>query len=385
MSLDSTLSMSLDISNVTLPTRDYPINYGGNYISDVMDKYSLGHFADGVVYTDQDDGLSFLPYADFSATPLKIFAGSSVQFINLSKYGNSYTWEFGDSTTPSNALNPVHVYNVIGKHTVSLTTYSKWNYANTNTKSEYIEVIAQPDNPVVADFVGNPIGGNIPMLVTFTNNSTNADSYEWNFGDGSTSALENPTHTYNVVGVYTVSLIAKLGNISNSKVRQNYITIGNAVIPTPPPDPPTTGIIEVVGGGGCVLPGTKIKMADGTVKNAENIILGDILYSTNGETVVVQQLLPNRFDRYNILNGRLKITYEHPVLVVRNGKKELVQVEKLLIGDKLVRYNNTIEVLYSNIEIFENTPTYNFVVNGDHMYVAEDIFVHNASSIFQKR
>lgn len=387
MSLNSTLSTSLNISYITLPTVDYPVNYGGNYISDVLDKYSLGHFADGVVYTIQSEGLSFLPYANFIGTPRTIFAGSNVQFTNLSKYGNSYVWDFGDSTAPSNELNPTHVYNVLGKHTVTLTAYSKWNYSNTNTKTEYIEVIAQPINPVVADFTGTPLNGNVPLLVTFTNNSTNADSYEWNFGDGSTSTLENPTHIYNVVGVYTVSLIAKLGAISNSKVRSNYITIGNAVILPPPPAPPTTEVIEVIGGdsGGCLLPGTKIRMVNGSVKNIEDIIIGDVLYGTDGSSAVVKQLLPNRFNKYNILNGRLKITYEHPILVIRNGKKQLIQVENLTIGDKMVRYNNTVEELRSNVEIFKETPTYNFVIDGDHMYVAEDILVHNANIIYQKR
>ena len=383
MSVDSALSTSLNLSYITLPLRDYPVNYAGNYISDVMDKYSLGHFADGVVYTTQDEGLSFLPYADFTGTPRVVFAGSSVQFTNLSQYGNSYVWDFGDSTAQSNKLNPAHVYNVLGKHTVTLTAYSKWNYYNTNTKTEYIEVVAQPEQPVVADFTGTPLNGNVPMLVTFTNNSTNADSYLWNFGDGSTSTLENPTHTYNAVGVYTVSLVAKLGLVSNSKVETNYITVGNAVIPPDPPAPPVDDVIEVIGGGGsggCLLPGTQIRMANGTTKNIEYVVVGDILYGTNGSSVIVKQLLPNRFNKYNILNGRLRITYEHPVLVVRNGTRQLVQVKDLLIGDKMVRYNNTVEELRSNVEIFEETPTHNFVVNGDHMYVAEDILVHNTSA-----
>lgn len=384
MSIDSTLSTSLDFSYATLPLRDYPVNYGGNYISDVMDKYSLGHFADGVVYTTQDEGLLFLPYADFSAFPRIIFAGSSVQFTNLSKYGHSYSWDFGDFTPQSNELNPTHVYNVLGKHTVTLTAYSIWNYANTRTKTEYIEVIAQPNNPVVADFIGNPLNGDVPMVVSFTNNSTNADSYLWNFGDGTTSTQENPTHIYNAVGVYTVSLNANLGSVSNSKVRTNYIIVGNAVIPPNPPQPPVIDVIEVIGSGGCLLPETKIRMSNGTTKNIEHVVVGDSLYGTNGTSVVVKQLLPNRFNKYNILNGRLRITYEHPILVVRNGVKQLVQVKDLLIGDKMVRYNNTVEELRSNVEIFEETPTYNFVVDGDHMYVAEDILVHNTSTIYRK-
>lgn len=45
--------------------------------------------------------------------------------------------------------------------------------------------------------------------ITFTNNSVNADIYAWNFGDGNTSTLESPTHTYAADGTYTVTLVAR--------------------------------------------------------------------------------------------------------------------------------------------------------------------------------
>lgn len=51
-----------------------------------------------------------------------------------------------------------------------------------------------------------------PVEVTFTNNSTNADSYEWDFGDGATSTAASPTHAYKHSGNYTVVLKAKKGN-----------------------------------------------------------------------------------------------------------------------------------------------------------------------------
>lgn len=378
MSVASTLSTSLDLSYLNLPTEDYPVNYAGNYIPDVMDKYSLGHFASGVGSTSQNEGLSFLPNADFFGTPQLIVVGSSVQFTNLSKYSNSYLWDFGDLTAQSNLLNPAHTYNVVGVHTVSLTAYSKWNYANTETKVGYIVVVPQPAIPIVADFTGTPLNGNVPLTVQFTNNSVNAELYEWNFGDGTTSTATNPIHTYNAVGVYTVTLIAKVGEISNSKVRTNYIVVGNATIPPNPPDPPTTGITEVIGGG-CLLAGTKIRMIAGNLKNIEDVIVGDILYGTYGTPVTVLELMPNRYHKYVILNNRLKITYEHPVLVIKNGIKQLVQVMDLQVGDIMVRYNNTVEKLYSKVEIIKETPTYNFVVDGDHMYVADDIMVHNTS------
>ncbi|MBX7238353.1 MAG: PKD domain-containing protein, partial [Bacteroidia bacterium] len=50
--------------------------------------------------------------------------------------------------------------------------------------------------------------GCAPYTSTFTNSSLNATSYQWNFGDGGTSTVATPTHTYNSSGNYTVTLIA---------------------------------------------------------------------------------------------------------------------------------------------------------------------------------
>lgn len=47
-----------------------------------------------------------------------------------------------------------------------------------------------------------------PSTVVFTNTSTNAASYAWDFGDGGTSTLTNPTHIYTTGGTYTVKLTA---------------------------------------------------------------------------------------------------------------------------------------------------------------------------------
>ncbi len=72
--------------------------------------------------------------------------------------------------------------------------------------------------PVVVDFVGNdgPTVGfsasnNLPAtgeIVSFTNSSENATEYLWNFGDGTTSTEENPTHIYQQEGTYLVTLSA---------------------------------------------------------------------------------------------------------------------------------------------------------------------------------
>ncbi len=53
-----------------------------------------------------------------------------------------------------------------------------------------------------------PLAGNAPLTLTFTNLSTDATAYLWDFGDGTTSNQENPTHIYATPGEYNVSLAA---------------------------------------------------------------------------------------------------------------------------------------------------------------------------------
>jgi kumamolisin len=85
-------------------------------------------------------------------------------------------------------------------------------------------------NPV-ARFSAAPTGGTGNTLVTFTNQSTNAVSYLWTFGDGSpTSTSANPTHTY-APGTYSVSLRATNSQgATNTLTKTNHIKI-NAVKP----------------------------------------------------------------------------------------------------------------------------------------------------------
>ena len=59
----------------------------------------------------------------------------------------------------------------------------------------------------VADFSASPLTGDAPLTVAFTDNSTGGPtSWAWDFGDGGTSALQDPTHSYVVAGTYTVTL-----------------------------------------------------------------------------------------------------------------------------------------------------------------------------------
>lgn len=79
--------------------------------------------------------------------------------------------------------------------------------------------------PPVAAFSGTPLSGNKPLLVRFTDQSTNTPtSWAWTFGDGATSTEQNPTHTYTVAGVYTVTLTATNAGGSDAETKTDYVT-----------------------------------------------------------------------------------------------------------------------------------------------------------------
>jgi hypothetical protein len=80
--------------------------------------------------------------------------------------------------------------------------------------------------PVEADFVARPTDGPPPLTVVFTNTSTgDHDTSLWLFGDGITSTLPGPTHTYTAVGAYTVTLTVDGPGGAGTEVKEHYITV----------------------------------------------------------------------------------------------------------------------------------------------------------------
>ena len=78
-----------------------------------------------------------------------------------------------------------------------------------------------------AVFTATPDGQTMPLTVAFTNQSVNATSYQWDFGDGQTSTEESPSHTYTLFGTFTAKLTAVNGEQTSE---QTY----EVVVPEPP-------------------------------------------------------------------------------------------------------------------------------------------------------
>ena len=80
-------------------------------------------------------------------------------------------------------------------------------------------------------FYGTPRTITAGQSVQFTDQSTNSPtSWSWNFGDGGTSTLRNPSHTYHTAGTYTVTLTAINSAGSDGETKTGYITVNPSVI-----------------------------------------------------------------------------------------------------------------------------------------------------------
>jgi len=95
-------------------------------------------------------------------------------------------------------------------------TFTPTNTPNGCTATPTTMNVSVTPNPIV-DFSASPMNGVAPLEVTFTNQSTNANGYAWNFGNGQTSnAVTSPAVTYSDSGDYTVVLTASNGNCSDT-------------------------------------------------------------------------------------------------------------------------------------------------------------------------
>ena len=148
--------------------------------------------------------------ADVTVGPRPLTVNFSDASIAGSQAITDYEWRFGDGTL-SVDQNPSKLYVAAGQFDVTLIVTDAGGATDTTTKAAFITVQGAP----TADFSASVTSGPAPLVVNFTDNSTagigapgtgNIVSYDWDFGDGSSSSLQNPSHTYASTGVYDVTL-----------------------------------------------------------------------------------------------------------------------------------------------------------------------------------
>ncbi len=170
------------------------------------------------------------PVADFTTDTTSGQAPLAVQFTDTSTNApTSWAWDFdGNGSTDSTAQNPLFTYTGAGTYTVALTAT---NAAGSDPVTKTNLITVSPPPAPVANFSGTPTSGTMPLTVAFSDLSTNGPTgWAWTFGDGGTSTLQNPSHTYALNGTYTVALTASNGTGPNTLTRVAYITVAGAVV-----------------------------------------------------------------------------------------------------------------------------------------------------------
>ncbi len=141
-------------------------------------------------------------YAGFTFSQVNGCAPLTVTFNDSSVHAVAWLWDFGNGLT-STLQNPQVTYTQNGYYSIQLTITSVYGCTSTFRVDSAIYVSGPQ-----ADFTTTFTAGCAPSLVDFTNLSTHASFWFWDFGDNTYSTQEHPSHLYVVPGNYTVTLIA---------------------------------------------------------------------------------------------------------------------------------------------------------------------------------
>ena len=153
------------------------------------------------VVVNETPSIDISPMTEQGCMPLE------VQFLNNSSYpqGTIFTWLFGDGQT-TDSISPLHIYNTDGIYTVSVQAITPDNCVSSFIMSNSIEVYPLP----VSSFSISP--ESISILhpeITISDSSLLSAIWFYDFGDGKTSAFQNPTHIYQDTGRFTVIQIVE--------------------------------------------------------------------------------------------------------------------------------------------------------------------------------
>jgi len=172
--------------------------------------------------------LIWSPYVGFTVPTYRIWRGATLNNMVLIDSVPGTSVSYTDLNPPAGGL--YYQVEIIAPKTC-------YPYINTKAATSYNSSRSnQADNgqiqPIVvaADFTASPLTGLAPLTVTFTNASSGGPTdFIWYFGDGDTSHLQNPVHTYTTPGLFTVKLLAWNSMSSDSLEMIDYIQVSSSV------------------------------------------------------------------------------------------------------------------------------------------------------------
>lgn len=146
---------------------------------------------------------SYRPKAAFySNDVLKCGNHNVILYNSSSAYNATYKWYYGDGTT-STGYNGSRTYSADGEYTISLVVTDEDGCRDSLAKEQYIKLVKPK-----ADFIIGDDSKCAPIALQFFDNSTYANTYEWDFGDGGTGSTDKDpaAHIYAAPGFYNVKL-----------------------------------------------------------------------------------------------------------------------------------------------------------------------------------
>lgn len=165
-----------------------------------------------------------MTFVDWKADPSNGTVPLTVRF-SITGEPTNIIWDFDDGSD-STEFNPVHQYTRPGYYTPVL-TYCLNGVCEKNSKYNYIEV--HPGEEV--NFTAERLDGIAPLSTKFVATGP-AETWSWDFGDGTTSYEEDPGHIYSEPGIYTVTLTYSIEGATYSLTKTNYVTARSRITPT---------------------------------------------------------------------------------------------------------------------------------------------------------
>lgn len=202
-----------------------------------------------ITVTAGGGGVNSAPIAAFTA-PATATVGSPVSFDASASTDSDgtiavYTWDFGDNSAGAGVKPPPHSYAAVGTYTVKLVVTDNLGATGTNTQNITISAIGTRVAPFAN--AGGPYSGTAGVEMLFNGSQSTISSgltatYDWNYGDGTATALATgpqPAHIYSQPGTYVITLTV---TDSGAPPLSNTATASAAILGgTPPPGGGGTG------------------------------------------------------------------------------------------------------------------------------------------------
>jgi len=216
--------VAITYTGASSPAATYTWNFNGGIITSGSGQgpYQV-HWNTGGIYaltlTVTENGCTSLPTIDsvtifappdssFVIAPHEICAGKMVEVFYTGNASASaiYIWDFGTGTIVQGSGQGPYIiqYNSTGQEVVTLNVTE---HGCPSSRNDTLQVDSIPS----ALFVASDTTGCDSLLVQFTNLSSGASTYLWNFGDGTTDTTMNPSKTF-AIGTYTIKLIVTSSN-----------------------------------------------------------------------------------------------------------------------------------------------------------------------------